>query len=63
MNILINGAIIAVIVLITNWLSTSFTIAQNDLINLFIWACVVGLFVGVGTRNFTWKAGDNSPIA
>ena len=55
MNILINGAIIAVVVLLANWLSQSFVIAQNDLINLFIWACVIGLFVGIGTRNITFN--------
>jgi hypothetical protein len=50
MNILINGFIVLLVVVVTTWLSNTFPIFGNGWGNLFFWSVIVGLFVGFASK-------------
>lgn len=52
MGWLVNALVIFVVVLLSNWLTGNVHVFANYFANLFLWALVLSLFVGVGIHNF-----------
>lgn len=50
MSWIANALLIFVVVLVSNWLTANVHVFSNYYANLFLWALILSLLVGVGVR-------------
>ena len=53
---MLNALLVFIMVVVTNWLSTELRVVVNPLLNLFIWAAIISLFIGISTKDrLLWR--------
>lgn len=53
---MLNALLVFLVVVIVNLLASELPIVKNALLNIFIWAAIVSLFVGIGSRSLpAWR--------